>query len=85
MNYDGLEPVNLGAGFEITIKDLVEKIRGLVGYEGRIIWDTTKPDGQPRRQLDTSRAQQLFGFKAVVGFDEGLRRTVDWFVHHRPV
>ena len=84
LSYDGPEPVNLGAGFEITINDLVEKIRRLVGYEGQTVWDTTKPDGQPRRRLDTSRAQQLFGFTAAVGFDEGLRRTVDWFIQNRP-
>ena len=77
--YDGGEPVNLGAGFEITIKDLVEKIREVVGYTGRITWDPTKPDGQPRRCLDVTRAENLFGFRAQVGFDEGLRRTVDWF------
>ena len=78
-NYDGPEPVNLGAGFEITIKDLAEKIRGLVGFEGELIWDTTKPDGQPRRCLDTSRAKDLFDFEAEVGFDEGLRLTIDWW------
>ena len=77
--YDGGEPVNLGAGFEITIKDLVEKIRQVVGYTGRITWDPTKPDGQPRRCLDVTRAEKLFGFRAQVGFDEGLRRTVEWF------
>ena len=77
--YDGPEPVNLGAGFEITIRDLVEKIRRLTRYEGELVWDTSKPDGQPRRQLDVSRAEKFFGFKAQVGFDEGLRRTVEWF------
>jgi len=77
--YDGPAPVNLGAGFEITIKDLAEKIRRMVGFEGEIVWDTTKPDGQPRRCLDTSRAEKLFGFKAQVDFDEGLRRTIDWW------
>ena len=78
-NYDGPEPVNLGAGFEITIKDLAEKIKDLTGFEGDLVWDTTKPDGQPRRCLDTSRATELFGFEAEVGFDEGLRRTIDWW------
>jgi GDP-L-fucose synthase len=81
--YDGADPVNLGAGFEITIRDLVEKIRRLTRYEGELIWDTTKPDGQPRRQLDVSRAEKLFGFKAQMGFDEGLKRTIEWFeVNH---
>lgn len=77
--YDGPQPVNLGAGFEITIRDLAEKIRSLVGFEGELVWDTTKPDGQPRRCLDTTRAAELFGFRARVGFDEGLRRTIDWY------
>ena len=78
-NYDGSDPVNLGAGFEITIKDLAEKIRDMVGFEGELVWDPTKPDGQPRRSLDTSRAAELFGFRAQVDFDEGLRRTIDWW------
>jgi len=80
--YDGAEPVNIGAGFEITIRDLVEKIRRLVGFEGRVLWDTTKPDGQPRRCLDTSRAEKLFGFKAQTSFDDGLRKTLDWWRQH---
>jgi GDP-L-fucose synthase len=77
--YDGPEPVNLGAGFEITIRDLAEKIRRLVGYKGEIVWDPTQPDGQPRRCLDTSRAAERFGFRAQVDFDEGLRRTMEWW------
>jgi len=77
--YDGPEPVNLGAGFEIIIKDLVEKIREMVGYEGCVVWDTSKPDGQPRRCLDVSRARNLFGFEARISFDEGLRRTIEWW------
>ena len=77
--YDGPDPVNLGAGFEITIKDLVEKIRDLTGFTGEIVWDTRKPDGQPRRCLDTSRAQKLFGFEAQMPFDEGLRETIEWW------
>ena len=71
--------MNLGAGFEITIKDLTEKIRQLVGYEGRIEWDPTKPDGQPRRCLDVTRAKELFGFEAHMAFDEGLRQTIEWY------
>jgi len=78
-DYDGPEPVNLGAGFEITIKDLAEKIRLLVGCEGELVWDTSKPDGQPRRCLDVTRARELFGFQARMPFDEGLRRTIDWW------
>ena len=81
--YDGAEPVNIGTGREITIRDLAEKIRGIVGYRGRIIWDSTKPDGQPRRCLDTSRAKAAFGFEATTGFDEGLQRTVDWYCNER--
>ena len=77
--YDGSEPVNLGAGWEISIKDLAETIAGCVGYDGEIIWDTTKPNGQPRRKLDVSRAKRYFGFEAQVSFDEGIRRTVDWW------
>jgi GDP-L-fucose synthase len=73
------EPVNIGAGFEITIKDLVELIVKLTGFKGDIVWDPSKPDGQPRRMLDTSRAEKEFGFKAKVSFEEGLRRTVEWY------
>jgi GDP-L-fucose synthase len=80
-HYDGSEPVNLGAGFEITIHDLAEKIATLVGFNGEIRWDTTKPDGQPRRCLDTSRARSLFGFQATTSLDEGLRRTIDWYLN----
>jgi len=78
-SYDSRDPVNLGAGFEITIKDLAEKIKSLTGFTGKLTWDTSKPDGQPRRCLDTSRARQLFGFKAQMPFDEGLRRTIAWW------
>ena len=78
--YDKPEPVNLGAGFEITIRDLAETIRRLVGVEGTLVWDDTKPDGQPRRCLDTSRATAEFGFRATMPFDEGLRRTIQCWV-----
>ena len=81
--YNGPQPVNIGAGFEITIKDLVEKIVKLTGFKGQIRWDSSKPDGQPRRRLDVSRAKQLFGFEAQMTFDEGLKRTVDWFRQNR--
>ena len=73
------EAVNIGAGFEITIKDLVEKISSLMEFEGEIVWDTSKPNGQPRRCLDTGRAEREFGFKAEIGFEEGLRETIDWY------
>jgi GDP-L-fucose synthase len=82
--YNGSEPVNIGAGFEITIKDLVEKIVKFTGFKGQIRWDTSKPDGQPRRCLDVSRAQKFFGFKSQMTFDEGLKRTIDWFRQNRP-
>lgn len=77
--YNKSEPVNLGAGFEISIKELVEKICDLVEYQGEIIWDTTKPDGQPRRMTDTSRALKEFGFKAKTQFNTGLKKTIEWY------
>jgi GDP-L-fucose synthase len=77
--YDGAEPVNLGVGREIAIRDLVELIARLTGFEGEIRWDPSKPDGQPRRALDTSRASERFGFEAETSFDEGLRRTIEWY------
>ena len=81
--YDGAEPVNIGSGQEISIKNLAEKIARLTGYEGRITWDTSKPNGQPRRMLDTQRAFDYFGFRAVMSFDEGLRRTIEWFCENQ--
>jgi GDP-L-fucose synthase len=77
--YDGADPVNIGAGFEITIKALAEKIARLTGFEGGIRWDPSKPDGQPRRCLDTSRAKAYFGFEAKTDFDTGLKATIDWY------
>jgi GDP-L-fucose synthase len=82
-SYDGAEPVNIGAGFEILIRDLVGLIARLTGFTGEIRWDPSKPDGQPRRCLDTSRAEQLFGFRAATGFEDGLRRTIDWYRQSR--
>lgn len=76
---DFLTPVNLGSGMEISIKELTEMIADLTGYDGEIIWDTTKPDGQPRRRLDTTKAKDLFGFEAKTNFRTGLRTTVDWY------
>lgn len=77
--YDESEPVNIGAGFEISIKDLVEKIKNIVGYSGEIVWDTSKPDGQPRRMLDVSRAKKKFGYSSTTDFDAGLKETIDWY------
>ena len=77
--YDKPAPVNLGAGFEITIRELAQLICELAGFDGRIEWDTTKPDGQPRRRLDTSRAKQEFGFEARTSLREGLKRTIEWY------
>ena len=82
-HYDGAEPVNLGTGSEISIKDLVEMIADLTGFKGKIIWDKTKPDGQPRRCLDTSRAKRYFGFVAKMPFREGLKKTIDWYIQER--
>jgi len=81
---DDPTPINLGAGFEITIKDLVELIVRLTEFEGEIRWDSTKPDGQPRRSLDTTRAKQFLGWEAKVTFEEGLRRTIEWWREHAP-
>jgi GDP-L-fucose synthase len=81
--YDGEEPVNLGTNEELPIRDLVGMIRDEVGFAGEVRWDATKPDGQPRRRVDTARARQLFGFEATVPFDEGLRRTVKWYRENR--
>lgn len=77
--YDQPAPVNIGAGFEISIRDLVEKIRKIIGYKGNIVWDTKKPDGQPRRRLDVSVARKAFGFKANVSFEKGLKQTIRWY------
>ena len=77
--YNEPEPVNLGTGISITMKELVEKIAGIVEFKGNIIWDTTKPDGQPKRQLDVSRAKEKFGFEAKTTFDEGLANTIAWY------
>lgn len=78
--YDGAEPVNLGSGNEISIRDLATLIGRLCGFTGSFRWDTSKPNGQPRRALDVSRAEQYFGFRAQTGFEEGLRRTIDWYL-----
>jgi GDP-L-fucose synthase len=77
--YNKPDPINIGAGFEISIKELVELIAKLTGFKGEIVWDTSKPDGQPRRMLDTSRAEQEFGFKANTSLEEGLKKTINWY------
>jgi len=77
--YNSSDPVNLGSGEEISIKDLVTKIVEFTGFEGRLVWDTSRPNGQPRRGLDTSRAKERFGFQAQVKLEEGLKRTVEWY------
>ena len=78
--YNKPNPINLGAGFEISIKNLVELIAELTGFEGNITWDTTKPNGQPRRCLDVSRAKAEFGFEAKTNFREGLKKTIEWYL-----
>lgn len=77
--YDDSEPVNLGSSFEISIGDLAETVKKVVGFEGRIVFDTSKPDGQPRRKLNVSRAKKEFGFESEVSFEDGLRKTVEWY------
>jgi len=81
-HYNGNEPVNLGAAKEISIRDLVNIIRNYVGYKGELIYDTSKPDGQPRRCLDVHRAREYFGFTATVSFEDGLKKTIDWYIQN---
>lgn len=81
--YNGPDPVNLGSGYEISIKGLVEMIARLTNFTGELVWDTSKPNGQPRRGLDVSRAETLFGFRADTPFEEGLRRTIEWYRRNR--
>ncbi|MGH9134480.1 MAG: GDP-L-fucose synthase family protein [Ilumatobacteraceae bacterium] len=81
--HDGPEPINLGTDREVTIRETVETIARLVGFEGELRWDPTKPDGQPRRRVDASRAEQLLGWRAQMPFDEGLRKTIDWYLANR--
>ena len=80
--YSSHEPVNLGTGYEISIRALIELICELMGFEGEIVWETDKPNGQPRRCLDTQRAQKAFGFTAKVEFRDGLKNTIDWYRQH---
>lgn len=81
-SYDGEDPVNLGCGEEISIRDLAQTVASLTGYDGSIRWDTSKPNGQPRRRLDTSRARDLFGWTAKTRFADGLRATIGWYLAH---
>jgi GDP-L-fucose synthase len=81
--YNGADPVNLGSGNEISIKDLAEMISRMTGFKGKLVWDTSKPNGQPRRGLDVSRAEKYFGFHACTSFEAGLRRTIDWYKENR--
>jgi len=78
-HFNESDPVNLGSAFEISIKDLLELIARLTGFSGEIVWDTTKPNGQPRRKLDTSRAKAKFGFESQTSFEEGLKQTIEWY------
>jgi GDP-L-fucose synthase len=82
-HYNEAEPVNIGAGFEITIKELVEKIAKITGFKGEIRWDSSQPDGQPRRRLDVSRAKEYFGFETKTSFEEGLKKTIKWYRENR--
>lgn len=82
-SYDKPEPVNIGSGEEISIRDLAEMVARLTGFAGEIRWDVSKPDGQPRRLLDVSRAEEEFGFRAATYFEEGVRRTIEWYRAHR--
>jgi len=81
--YNKPNPVNIGAGFEITIKELVELIAKFSGFKGKIFWDTSKPDGQPRRMLDISKAEKEFGFKSRTKFEEGLKKTIEWYLRNK--
>jgi GDP-L-fucose synthase len=81
-HYESTEPINLGTGYEISIRDLITLICELMEFEGEIVWQTDKPNGQPRRCLDTERAKQAFGFTAQVDFKQGLKNTIDWYRQH---
>jgi GDP-L-fucose synthase len=81
--YDSSDPVNLGSGQEISIADLATRVASVTGYTGTIVWDTSQPNGQPRRKLDVSRARERFGFSAKTTFDDGLKQTATWYMEHR--
>ena len=82
-SHEGTEPINLGSDSEITIRETAETIASVVGYTGTLQWDATKPDGQPRRRIDATRAEQLLGWKAAMNFRDGLTTTVDWYLANR--
>jgi len=82
-HYNGAEPVNLGTGHEIIVRELAEKIAAIVGFDGELVWDSSQPDGQPRRQLDTTRAREYFGFTAGIDFETGLSKTIEWYRDNR--
>ncbi|MDP3732975.1 MAG: GDP-L-fucose synthase, partial [Candidatus Daviesbacteria bacterium] len=81
--YEKSDPVNLGSSFEISIKELANLIKKLTGFKGKIVWDSTKPDGQPRRKLDITRAKKEFGFKSKTNFQEGLKKTIEWYLNEQ--
>jgi GDP-L-fucose synthase len=81
--YEGPEPINLGTDHEVTIRETVETVARLTGYTGELVWDSTKPDGQPRRRVDASRAERELGWRAQMPFEDGLRATIDWYLAHR--
>jgi GDP-L-fucose synthase len=81
--YDKSDPINIGASFEISIKDLAQMIKKIIDYKGKIVWDITKPDGQPRRKLDVSKAKKEFGFKSRINFEEGLKNTIEWYLQQK--
>jgi GDP-L-fucose synthase len=83
--YDKPDPVNLGSGFEISVTELANLITRLTGFKGKLVWDASKPDGQPRRKFDTIRAEKEFGFKAKTGFEEGLKKTIEWYKKQREI
>jgi GDP-L-fucose synthase len=81
--HEGTEPINLGTNHEVTIRETVERIARLVGFDGELRWDPSRPDGQPRRRVDATRAHELLGWRAETPFDDGLRATIDWYLAHR--
>ncbi len=85
LNYNKPEPVNLGTGEEIKIKDLIKIVKDLVGYKGNLVWDDSKPDGQPRRRLDTFKAEKEFRFKSTVSLKTGLEKTLSWYLDNQVI
>ena len=83
--YDGTDPINLGTDHEITIRQTVETIKAITGFTGDVVWDSSKPDGQPRRRIDPTRAHNTLGWRATMDFEQGLQNTLDWFLAHRDI